>query len=64
MRLCDKRFGYLQQFIFMENFWNFKIIPNTETILMLVSGKLILKKTQMIPLGGFESFCFIVLVKV
>jgi len=64
MRLCDKRFGYLQGFIFMENFWNFKIIPNTETILTLVSGKLILKKTQMIPISGFESFCFVVLVKV
>jgi len=32
MRLCEKkkRFGYLQGIVFMENFWNFKAIPNTE----------------------------------
>jgi len=27
MRLCGRRFGYLQGVVFMENFWNFKAIP-------------------------------------
>jgi hypothetical protein len=31
MRLCEKnRFGNLQGIVFMENFWNFTAIPNTE----------------------------------
>jgi len=28
MRLCGKRFGYLQGVVFMKNFWNFKVVPN------------------------------------
>ena len=45
---------------FMENSWNYKVIPNTETILMSVSSKLVLKKKiQVIPIGMFESFCFV-----
>jgi hypothetical protein len=44
----------------MENSWNYKVIPNTETILMSVSSKLVLKKKiQVIPIGMFESFCFV-----
>jgi len=35
-RLRERRFGYLQGIVFMQNFWNFKIIPNTETILIFV----------------------------
>jgi hypothetical protein len=27
MRLCGRRFGYLQGVVFMKNFWNFKAIP-------------------------------------
>jgi hypothetical protein len=27
MRLCGRRFGYLQAVVFTENFWNFKAIP-------------------------------------
>jgi len=42
-RLCKRRFGYLQG-AFIENFWNFKAIPNTEAILMSISSKLVLKK--------------------
>jgi hypothetical protein len=33
MRLCERRFGYLQGVVFVDNFWNFKAIPNTEIIL-------------------------------
>jgi hypothetical protein len=27
MRLCGRRFGYLQGVVFMKKFWNFKAIP-------------------------------------
>jgi hypothetical protein len=27
MRLCGRKFGYLQGVVFMKNFWNFKAIP-------------------------------------
>jgi hypothetical protein len=51
MRLCERKYGYLQGVILIENFWNFKGIPNTKTILTSVSNKLFLKKTiQVIPI--------------
>jgi hypothetical protein len=27
IRLCERKFGYLQGVVFMKNFWNFKVIP-------------------------------------
>jgi hypothetical protein len=44
MRLCEGRFGYLQGVVFMQNFWNFKVIPQTEIILTSIQSRLILKK--------------------
>jgi len=44
MRLCEGRFGYLQGVVFMQNFWNFKAIPDAKIILTLIQSKLILKK--------------------
>ena len=44
MRLYEGRFGYLQGVVFMQNFWNFKAIPDTEIILTLIQSKLILQK--------------------
>jgi hypothetical protein len=44
IRLCKRRFVYLQGVVFMDNLWNFKAIPNTNTILTLVSHKRVLKK--------------------
>jgi hypothetical protein len=35
-RLCEKRIGYLQVVVFIENFWNFKVIPNKKIILTSV----------------------------
>ena len=44
IRLCGRRFGYLQGVVFMQKFWNFKAIPDTEIILTLIQSELILKK--------------------
>jgi hypothetical protein len=27
MRLCGRRFSYLQEVVFVKNFWNFKVFP-------------------------------------
>jgi hypothetical protein len=44
MRLCEGNSGYLQEVVFMQNFWNFKAILDTEIISTLVLNKLVLKK--------------------
>jgi len=31
IRLCGRRFAYLQGVVFMENFWNFKDIPKEKS---------------------------------
>jgi hypothetical protein len=44
MRLYEGRFGYLQGVVFMQNFWNFKVIPDTKIMLTSIQSKLILKR--------------------
>jgi hypothetical protein len=61
---CVKEYLVIYKEFFYENFWNFKAIPNTKTILTSVWNKFVLKTIQVIPLGRFESLCFVVLVKV
>jgi hypothetical protein len=38
------RFGFWHGVVFMQNFWNFKAIPDTEIILTSIQSRLILKK--------------------
>jgi len=44
MRLGEGRFGLWQGVVFLQSFWNFKAIPDTEIILTSIQSKLILKK--------------------
>jgi hypothetical protein len=48
--------------VFMQKFWNFKAIPDTEIILTLIQSKLILKKFKWFLWKGFQMgwklFCF------
>jgi len=62
--LCKKRFGYLQEVVFMENFWNFKVIPNTKNHFEVGLSKLVLKIILVIPMGRFESLVLLFLVEV
>ena len=39
----------------MQNFWNFKAIPDTEIILTSIQSKLILKEIQVIPMERFSE---------
>jgi hypothetical protein len=39
---------------FLGKFWNFKAIPNIETILMSISSKLVLKRIQEISMDMFS----------
>jgi len=56
MRLYEKRFGFWQGVVFMQNFWNFKAIPNTEIILASIQSKLILKKFKWFLWRGFQMW--------
>jgi len=56
MRLYEGRFGYLQGVVFMQNFWNFKAIPDTEIILTLIQSKLILQKFKWFLWRGFQKW--------
>jgi BioD-like phosphotransacetylase family protein len=62
MRLCEGKFGYLQGVVFMQNFWNFKVIPRTEIILTSIQSRTHSDKIQVIPMERFlemmENFCF------
>jgi len=62
MRICERRFGYLQGVVFMQNFWNFKAIPRTEIILTSIQSRTHSDKIQVIPMERFlemmENFCF------
>jgi hypothetical protein len=61
--LSERRFSYLQGVSLWRIFRISKLFQ-TQTILILVSRKLVLKKKiQEIPIGRFESLCFVVLVK-
>jgi len=42
-----------QWVVFMQNFWNFKAIPDTEIILTSIQSKLILKKFKWFQWRGF-----------
>jgi hypothetical protein len=47
VRLCEGKFGFFVQWnAFMQNFWNFQVIPTTKIILTLVQNKLILKNSS------------------
>jgi BioD-like phosphotransacetylase family protein len=63
MRICERRFGYLQGVVFMQNFWNFKAIPRTEIILTSIQSRTHSDKIQVIPMERFlemmEKFLFL-----
>jgi len=46
----------------MQNFWNFKVIPQTEIILTSIQSRTHSDKIQVIPMERFlemmENFCF------
>ena len=62
MRLGERRCGYLQGVVFLQNFWNFKAIPDTEIILTSIQSRTHSDKIQVIPMERFsemmETFCF------
>jgi hypothetical protein len=63
MRLYEGRFGFWQGVIFMQNFWNFKVIPDTEIILTSIQSKLIWRNSSDSYEEVFRSdenslFCF------
>jgi len=62
MRICERRFGYLQGVVFMQNFWNFKAIPRTKIILTSIQSRTHSDKIQVIPMERFsevmKTFCF------
>jgi len=62
MRLGEGRFGLWQGVVFLQSFWNFKAIPDTEIILTSIQSKLILKKFKWFLWRVFfrcdENFCF------
>jgi hypothetical protein len=55
MRICERRFGYLQGVVFMQNFWNFKAIPRTEIILTSIQSRTHFDKIQVIPMEKFSD---------
>jgi hypothetical protein len=55
MRICERRFGYLQGVVFMQNFWNFKAIPRTEIILTSIQSRTHSDKIQVIPMEKFSD---------
>jgi len=56
MRLYERRFGFWQGVVFMQNFWNFKAIPQTEIILTSIQSRLILKKFKWFLWRGFQKW--------
>jgi len=56
MRLYEGRFGYLQGVVFMQNFWNFKVIPDTKIMLTSIQSKLILKRFKWFLWRGFQKW--------
>jgi hypothetical protein len=48
----------------MENFWNFKVIPNIKNHFDVGLNKLVLKIILVIPMGRFESLVLLFLVEV
>ena len=56
MRLYEGGFGFWQGVVFMQNFWNFKTIPDTEIILTSIQSRLILKKFKWFLWRGFQMW--------
>ena len=56
MRLYEGRFGFWQGVVFMQNFWNFKAIPDTEIILTSIQSRLILKKFKWFLWRSFQMW--------
>jgi len=56
IRLYEGRFGFWQGVVFMQNFWNFKAIPDTEIILTSIQSKLILKQFKWFLWRGFQKW--------
>ena len=50
IRLCERRFGYLQGVVFMENFWNLKAIQNIKNHFDIGLRKTCYEEIQVIPM--------------
>ena len=48
--------GYLQGVVFMQNFWNFKVIPINKSFFTSIQGKLVLKQFKWFLWRGFQKW--------
>ena len=65
MRLCERRFGYLQGAIFMQNFWNFKSYSRHRNHFDVCSKQTHSEGIQVIPMERFsEVMALLVLILV
>jgi hypothetical protein len=47
VRICESKFEFFVQWnVFMQNFWNFQVIPTIKIISTLVQNKLVLKNSS------------------
>jgi hypothetical protein len=48
--------GYLQGVVFMQNFWNFKVIPINKSFFTSIQSKLVLKQFKWFLWRGFQKW--------